>query len=283
MVTGIVVNKKEAAIFLNQQVNSKNTKVPKQLSLQPKVRNSKRLVRRIHPAIIIQRAGRAPESLTQHNVLQLQHTIGNQVVSRFLAGIPKINRSVLTKTLQAAPSGRSSARAVQGISISSKTKAPGATWKKYGAFNWDVSFSTTGRNGWIVQEITNTWQLKNAKGTAIKFALVTPHYWEAWKVDGAGRVTPKVSGYNDRWNQPNLNTIGAVKGAWSTRGKLHFTKKDPATQGFKRNNLATNAGPRLLSSTTAPAGIGSVRLSRSAWGVWDSTARKPFHIGTAWP
>jgi len=168
-----------------------------------------------------------------------------------------------------------------GISISSTTNA-GPTWNNHGSFVWHVGFNTTGRSGWIVQDVVNTWRAENAVGNAVP-SPSTPHFWEAWAVDGTGNVTPSVGADNDYWDNPDLKaTYGAVEGHWATKGKLYFTTTDPATQGFTRNNQATNAGI-LLSSTTAPAGLGIARLHRYAQGTWDSTGAVPTHSGSAWP
>jgi hypothetical protein len=179
--------------------------------------------------------------------------------------------------------GGSVAGALTGISISSTTNA-GPTWNNHGACVWHVGFNTTGRSGWIVQDIVNNWRAKDAAGSAVPSPL-TPHFLEAWAVDAAGNVTPSVGADNDYWDNPDLKaTTGAVEGHWATKGKLYFTTTDPATQGFIRHNPATNAG-MLLSSTAAPAGlgIGIARLHRYAQGTWDSTGAVPTHTGSAGP
>ncbi|MDB5033309.1 MAG: hypothetical protein JWQ98_550 [Chlorobi bacterium] len=171
--------------------------------------------------------------------------------------------------------------ALTGISVSSTTNT-GPTFSDNGALDWQIAFSTTGRNGWLVQEIANGWRAEDSAGAAVANPF-TPHYWEAWAVDGAGAVTPSVSAANDFWTNPNLNTaFGAAKGHWTTTGKVHFTTTDPATQGFTRNNPATNAGV-LLSSTSGPSGLGITRLHRYAQGTWDSSNPSPNHSGSAGP
>ena len=173
------------------------------------------------------------------------------------------------------------AGAVTGIDISSATNA-GPTWDDHGEFEWHVGFTTTGRNGWLVQDVVNTWRGEDATGTAVPNPF-TPHYWEAWEVDGTGAVTPSVGADNDYWDNPDFQaSLGAVEGHWATKGKVYFTTTDPATQGFTRNNPATNAG-FLLSSTTAPDGLGIARLHRYAQGTWDSTGVAPTHTGSAGP
>jgi len=172
--------------------------------------------------------------------------------------------------------------AITGVDISTTTNS-GPTWSNHGAFLWHVGFNTTGRNGWLVQDIDNTaWRAKDATGSAVASPF-TSRYWEAWAVDASGNVTPSVGADNDYWDQGSFQaSLGAVEGHWATKGKVYFTTTDPATQGFTRNNPATNAGI-LLSSTSAPSGLGIARLHRYAQGTWDSTGAAPTHSGSAGP
>jgi len=173
------------------------------------------------------------------------------------------------------------AGALTGVYITSNTTA-GPTWNNHGAFRWNVGFNTTGRSGWIIQKMAFTWRANNALGGSIPSPLGQPFY-EAWEVSNTGAVTPSRGGTNDFWQIPNLQTaLGAVEGHWSATGTLYFTKTDPATQGFTRNNPNTHAH-HLLSSTTAPAGLGVARLHRYAQGTWDSTGTTPTHTGSAGP
>ncbi|MDR4513728.1 hypothetical protein [Nitrosomonas sp.] len=175
----------------------------------------------------------------------------------------------------------STAGMLTGINISTATHK-GPTWNNHGAFVWHVGFSTSGRNGWIIQDVVNTWRAKDTRCNAVA-SPVTPHFLEAWAVDGTGKVTPSIGADNDYWDNPNLvTTYGAVEGHMATRAKLYFTKTDPATQGFIKNNPATNAAG-LLSSTTTPANLGIVRLYRYAQSTWDSTGSTPIHFGSAGP
>jgi hypothetical protein len=64
-------------------------------------------------------------------------------------------------------------------------------------------------------------------------------------------------------------------------GALHFIKTNPATMGFTVGG-APEAGS-LLSTTSAPSGLGAVHLNRHADGTWDSTTATPTHTGTAGP
>jgi hypothetical protein len=164
------------------------------------------------------------------------------------------------------------------VTISTSNQA-GPTWSPHGRFTWDVGFTTSGRSGWIVQEIVNTFNATDSSGSAITGTGIVPHYWEAWKVDASGVVSPSAGAVNDMWRRPGRGN--GSKGTWSMVGNCHFTTTDPATQGFTPGGVS-NAGI-LLSTATAPTGLGSVLLGRNAKGTWDSTGATPTHTGTAGP
>jgi len=167
--------------------------------------------------------------------------------------------------------------ALTGVSISSTTTA-GPVWYANHGFNWRVGFATTGRNGWLVQEIDfGSWRARDAAGNAVP-GPPHPHFFEAWGVDAAGAVTPNNGPVNDIWNVPAL---AAVEGHWDTTSNVYFTTVDPATQGFIAHNPATSAVD-LLSSPNAPAALnlGTARMHRHAQGHWDATTP---HTGMAGP
>lgn len=58
-----------------------------------------------------------------------------------------------------------------GISNTTTTKQ-GPTWNSRGAFVWHVGFNTTGRSGWIVQDMANTWRAKDA--ASLSSSTTTP-------------------------------------------------------------------------------------------------------------
>jgi hypothetical protein len=167
------------------------------------------------------------------------------------------------------------AGAVTGISISQATTlAP--VWNPHGHFMWNIGFNTTGRNGWLIQEIASTRRAQDAAGAALPDGL-TPRYFEAWAVDGAGVITPSAGGTHDFWQRRSFGA--GSQGHWSIRAKVWFTQTDPATQGFAVGNAPEAGG--LLSSTAEPAGLGVARLHRYAQGTWDSTTAAPTHTGSA--
>jgi hypothetical protein len=255
----------------------------------------------------VQRARLDPGSLTPAAVLRLQRTIGNRAVGQLLNGssVPagalgglapgigpddeaatigglttaEVSDSAQTfgGAIRREPPTTSTATGTAttaAITISTKTNS-GPTWNPHGHFDWRVGFSTSGRNGWIVQQVENTYSGTDSAGKAFTTGLPTPKYWEAWAVDGSGAVTPAVGANNDYWIRPSRGA--STKGSWSMKGEVHFTTTDPATQGFTKGG-AKDAGI-LLSTTTAPTGLGSVLLNRSANGTWDSTGSTPTHTG----
>ena len=170
------------------------------------------------------------------------------------------------------------AGALTGVSISS-TSNSGPTWKSHGGFDWRVGFATTATSGWIVQEINNSLTGTGAGGGALGGPKPTPQYWEAWEVDAASAITPAVGPNNDYWIRPGRGA--GSKGHWSMTGHVYFTTTDPKTQGFTPGGVK-DAGI-LLSTTTAPSGLGLARLHRYAQGSWDSTGATPTHTGSAGP
>jgi hypothetical protein len=169
----------------------------------------------------------------------------------------------------AAPQGQAKVLGGDATTIST-TELSAPNWTDNGQFKWWVSWNTNGTNGWIVQKITNTYSGKLANGSPITNASVgvTPSYYEAWQVGADGNITGSLgaTGNRDRWERPSLGAGSA--GNWSMSGLVHWTAKDPASSGFTSGGVA-NAGS-LLSSVSAPAGIGAPLLSRAANGAWAS-------------
>lgn len=270
------------------------------------------LVQSPEPLSSLQRARISPTALSNRDVLQLQKSVGNHAVRNMLAGsraasAPSGGMPALSGGLPAQepeeenhqviggatfgemlgdigrPVGAalgnvvsSAAGALTGVTISSaNTTAP--NWKDHGDFEWIVGFTTSGTSGWIVQEINNTYRAEDAAGTALPDPGVVPRYWEAWAVDGTSKITPSNGANHDYWLRPSRGNN--TQGHWSMSGALYFTATDPATQGFTAGGVA-NAGI-LLSSTTAPSGLGVARQHRYAQGTWDSTGATPTHTGSA--
>lgn len=173
---------------------------------------------------------------------------------------------------------------VTGVNITTTDISP-PTWSPHGAFSWHIGFTTSGTSGWIVQRITNTYSGSDSKGNKITNARVgaTPKYYEAWKVNGVGGISPSIGSTNDIWGRPDLSrrppiSDAKTKGRWSMTGEVYFTTTDPATSGLTKGGVP-DAGI-LLSGTTQPADLGVARLHRYANGTWDSTGTTPVHKGS---
>jgi hypothetical protein len=156
-----------------------------------------------------------------------------------------------------------------------------ATWRDHGQFKWWIRWATDGTSGWLVQRVTNTYSGTKRDGTAITNATVGAHpsYYECWPVTATGQVRVSASDARnvDQWERPSLGA--GSKGSWSMRGEVYWTSTDPAGSGLTPGG-ASNAGI-LLSGFTAPAGLGSALLTRSADGNWDSTVTPATHTGSA--
>ena len=160
-------------------------------------------------------------------------------------------------------SGGVLAGAATSISTSNEK---GPEWGNNGFFKWWINWTTDGTSGWIVQKIKNSYSGTRADGTAITNASVgaVPEYYEAWDVSSTGNIGPLN---RDQWERPNLGALGS-QATMSMLGTVYWTSQDPAASGFSAGKVS-NAGI-LLSSTSAPAGIGAPLLSRGAYGSWAS-------------
>jgi hypothetical protein len=138
------------------------------------------------------------------------------------------------------------------------TTRTGPTYGSCRAFSWVVDWATTGRSGFIVQEITNTNTINGCDGTA-QAAPSTPHYWEAWSVDSTGAV---ASG--DQWVRA---ARPSTTGSWAMSGSASFvTTLDPAA------HFSTTAVPDangLMATTTAPGNLTNPAYTRSVSDSWD--------------
>jgi hypothetical protein len=171
------------------------------------------------------------------------------------------------------------AELLTGLKINTNTTTP-AAWNNHMQFLWEVAFTTTGRSGWIVQEIVNEYRAVDGAGNAVG-PVPEPHYWEAWAVDAAGTVTPANGATHDTWRRGSRGDN--TKGHWSMKGKVYFTKTDPALHGFAAGGVPNAGG--LLATTVEPVNLplGFARLHRYAQGHWDSTGPVKSHTGSAGP
>ena len=126
------------------------------------------------PAAETPRAPFGRPTLGPSEVLALQRQAGNQAVVRALDGERADRGLRVTRDDEEPVRGRTPGEAVgdvarpvgtglgnalggimgavTGISVSSSTDT-GPTWSPGAQFEWHVGFATTGRSGWLVQEI----------------------------------------------------------------------------------------------------------------------------------
>lgn len=155
-------------------------------------------------------------------------------------------------------------------------------------FQWDVNFSTSLRNGWLIQEIANTWSNNDCAGTAIAGNAPTPHYWEAWWVDASGNVliptaisgdrtrataSAAAAGAHDMWRR---NAGATSRGNWRMSAHLFTTTRLPA--GFAIHGVPDAVD--LASTIAAPNSddLGQAVASRAISGRWDGCVVPPTHV-----
>ncbi len=153
------------------------------------------------------------------------------------------------------------------FTVSASTRT-GPTYNSCRGFSWVVDWATTGRNGFIVQEITNSGSITRCDGTTMT-PPNTPHFWEAWPVDGTGAVG---DGGGDLWfRAPRPGT----RGSWTLSSNVGFAAAlDPAA-GFSRTAVPDANG--LLATTTDPNNLYPATLTRRKTGVWDCCAGNNYH------
>ena len=152
-----------------------------------------------------------------------------------------------------------------GLSGTAATAGPNKL--PFGLYSEFIGWQTDGRNGVIVQEISNTYSVAACPPYALGAGPTpTAHYYEAWHVDGSGNVTPIVGAVNDMWVRPNRPH---TSGSWSMNANVFWAPSlDPAAS-FSANNVPDAAS--LESTTTAPTNLGTAITTRSASGNWDCT------------
>lgn len=155
----------------------------------------------------------------------------------------------------------------------------GAAGTPFIGFDWDVAFKTSLRNGFIVQHIQSTWAENPASPSGVAGPVL--NYWEAWGVDGRGRIIqPKhPSGGDDKWRRIMHNN---TRGAWTMAGTLFTVLNLPAQFAAPgtANHVADSGGLRSALNLSA-ANIDALGLPEgfSAIQAGDERARR---IGGAW-
>jgi hypothetical protein len=133
-------------------------------------------------------------------------------------------------------------------------------------FRWRVRWNTTGRDGFIVQEINRARHMfpctkgKKRTGSEVTLSGDPPgHFWEVWRVEADGSMSPSNE---DSWI---LTALPDTEGDWNISGKAFWTHTlDPAA-GFAIQKW----DPGQLATLKQPKGLGSVLLSREKHGTWN--------------
>ena len=133
-------------------------------------------------------------------------------------------------------------------------------------FRWRVRWSTTGRDGFIVQEINRARHMfpctkgKPRTGSEITLSGDPPgHFWEAWRVEADGSMSPSNE---DSWI---LTTLPNTEGDWNNSGKAFWTHALDPKAGFAIQTW----DPGQLATLKQPQGLGPVLLSRAKQGTWN--------------
>lgn len=163
---------------------------------------------------------------------------------------------------------------VRQLRLDNRVRTTDTTARTFGNcrnFRWVVSWNTTLRNGWIVQEIVNQDDIRTCAGPAVGGpAPNVPHYWEAWRVNARGNVS---NGGSDSWIRGGRP---GTRGTWGMRGRVYTVQSlDPAA-GFVAGSVVT-AGV-LMATTTRPRNLGLVELNRRAGGRWDCCPPNNTHV-----
>jgi len=154
-------------------------------------------------------------------------------------------------------------------------------------FQWDVNFSTSLRNGWLIQEIVNARARSTCGGAAIPETL-TPHYWEAWWVDATGNVlvptainatrtqatgTAVPAPAHDLWRRASA---APSRGNWSMTARLFTTIRLPA--GFANGAVADALALPATAAAPNSDALGLVEARRGATGQWNCCGAPATHF-----
>jgi hypothetical protein len=156
------------------------------------------------------------------------------------------------------------------------------------SFRWDVSFNTSMRSGFIIQDVRNAFNPVHCDVTPYVGPRPTPRYWEVWQVDANGVVTPSVGATNDMWRLglchhaagPPRCANKDSRGTWTKSGTFFTVLHLPAAVGFAVGNVP-DAG--ILQSTAVapnPDDLGVVAGSRQIGGTWDCCPPANTHTRT---
>ena len=139
-----------------------------------------------------------------------------------------------------------------------------------GGFEWKIWFElpeAAGQSGWIIQEITATFDIEQADGSRSK---TTHHYWEAWEVEKAKKVTVcQDKGLNHYDDNYHTTSFPGTKGKIEAVGKAKFYEC-ALPSDFKTNNPNTLAGI-LHATTNKPYFWDGSGTDHNITNTWDCT------------
>lgn len=140
-----------------------------------------------------------------------------------------------------------------------------------GGMDWKVWFDipdAAGKDGWVIQEITVSYDIKNADGsTNFKKSY---HFWEAWEVKAGKKATVwQDQGLDDNDDRFSDQSRPGTKGTSKTIGKAKFFE-GPLPADFKTNNPDTVAGI-LHSTINKPACWDGSGTDHNVETNWDCT------------
>jgi hypothetical protein len=152
------------------------------------------------------------------------------------------------------------------------------TDKTCGEMEWLVEFvlpEPAQGNGWIVQQVTRTYDIRKGDGSVMdpKLNRTQPTFWEGWAVQKGATYTQtrylkQLDGrtYDDVFDQPSR---GLYKGTFKVEALAKFFQVELPSD-FRQNNPATPA-KTLHSTTTKPPFWDDTGTGRTLIVTWDCT------------
>ena len=140
-----------------------------------------------------------------------------------------------------------------------------------GGYAWKIWFDLpkpAAADGWVIQEITVVYDIKDNTGKTINNESV--HYWEAWQVkkgkSGTVWQDEKLDDNDDAYTESSRKN---TKGSSIVTGKAKFYEGD-LPGDFKTNNPDTQAGI-LHATTKKPSFWDGTGTDHNITATWDCT------------
>jgi hypothetical protein len=170
--------------------------------------------------------------------------------------------------------GNNSTSRFDGFGLKATLEAKNADHGAHPGFCGDIKFKiwwivrSAKKPGWVVQDVTITWDIKDASDkpvSAKSVSLKSPsHYWEAWAWSGGLMTNPPDDNFD--WGDE-----GCTKGTVTWTGKAAFYEDTLLPSSMIPNNPETLANS-LPSSTSDPKLTGGTDpVSHELQIKWDCT------------